>query len=150
MKTTIDQLSEALENTRGKTPLEVVDSFCPRGTKIGGHPLVELKAGHDLFFQRIKHPLAGNHLQDWTATDVAVALFAFTRTSKELFRAINEDTLEDELHEFLDDIPLGAIEAAGADLIAHWIRSRATAVPMTNPHATGSKKKRVSDGGLRP
>lgn len=148
-KTTIDQLSEAIENTRGRTPAEVVAAFCPTGVKIGGLPLIPLRAGHDLFLSSIGHPLSRPAGAAWTATDVAIALFAFTRPSRELFAMVEDGTLNTKLHEFLDEIPLGAVESAGADLIAHWLRSRATGLSMQAPSGMGggSKKKVASAGG---
>lgn len=150
METTLDQIAEALANVEGRTPLEVLDAFCPIGRKIGGMPLVELTAGHDLFLARIGHPLAaGGKVQPWKAHDVAMALFAFTRPSLDLENNLSAGTLEDSLHEFLGTIPLAALETAAADLLAHWIRARATAIPMeTPPHLRpkSAKKKPDSDG----
>jgi hypothetical protein len=150
MAATLDQLAEALENTRGRTPLEVIDAFCPVGAKIGPFPLVPITAGHDLFLARVKHPLATGGSAAWGAYDVATALFAFTRSSRELFRMIDDDSFESALYEFLDDIPVGVLNHAAAELMAHWIRARATAVAMKSPHPDGSsKKKRASAGGSR-
>ncbi len=149
MATTLEQLAEALENTNGRTPREVIDAFCPIGAKIGPFPLAQLTAGHDLFLSRVRHPLATGHAAEWGPQDVAVALFAFTRSSRELFRLIEEDAFADSLHAFLDEIPLGTIESAATALMAHWIRARATALPMKSPHPAGSKKKRDSAGGSR-
>jgi hypothetical protein len=145
----LDQLSEALRTASGRTPLEVIDAFCPVGRKIGPFSLVPLRAGHDLFLSRVNHPLAQGHGAAWAPQDVAIALFAFTRPSAELFEMIENDTFEVQFHAFLDEIPLGGVETAAADLLAHWIRSRATALPMSNPNVTGSKKKAASAGGSR-
>lgn len=150
-KVTIEQLAEALENTKGRTPLEVLDAFCPHGAKVGPFALVPLTAGHDLFLTRVKHPLGLGAGAAWGPSDVAMALFAFTRPSRELFRMVEDGTLQDELHAFLDDIPIGGIEGAAADLISHWIRSRASAVPLVAPDShAGSKKKPDLVGGSAP
>lgn len=148
-ETTIDQLAEALENVEWRTPMEVLDAFCPVGRKIGGVALVELTAGHDLFLSRIRHPLAIGKGSSWQAHDVATALFAFTRPSVELEKHISQGTLEDALHEFLGTLPMAAMETAAADLLAHWIRARSTAVAMQAPagiRAPAAKKKPDSDG----
>ena len=150
--TTLEQLSEALENTRGRTPREVLDAFCPVGAKIGSRRLVPLTAGHDLFLTRMKHPLARGAGAAWTAEDVALLLFAFTRPSSELFRLIEEDALPAALHEFLDELPLGETDGAATALVAHWIRSRHTAIGMAMPKGAGAegvKKKRASGTGSR-
>lgn len=150
METTIDQLTEALENSQGRTPREVVDAFCPVGRSIGPFPLVPLKAGHDLFLTRIGHPLVAGNSPAWGPQDLATLLFAFTRPSRDLCDMIEDGTFSDALHEFLDEIPLGLLETAAADLVAHWIRARDTALAMGSPHAgTGSKKKAGSAGGSR-
>lgn len=150
MAATLEQLTEAMVSASGQTPLEVIDAFCPKGAKVGGLELVELTAGHDLFLSRIKHPLiSGTGNVGWSADDLAVLFFAFTRPSRELFRLIREDGLEEALHDFLDELPLATLENAAADIVSHWLRARASALPMVAPHAAGSKKKRVSAGGLR-
>jgi hypothetical protein len=150
METTLEQLAEAMENTRGKTPAEVVDAFCPKGASVAGLPLVPLTAGHDLFLSRVNHPLSRNAGGTWTPHDVAIALFAFTRPSRELFAMVEDETWDQALFAFLDTIPMGEIEAAAAALVTHWIRARATMVPMSSPHqAAGSKKKRASGGSYR-
>jgi hypothetical protein len=148
-QTTIGELAEALDNTQGQIPEDVVMAFCPAGAFVGGLPLIPLTAGHDLFLSQTKHPLSRSAGTSWTAVDVAMALFAFTRPSRTLFGLIANDELEDALHEFLDSIPMGDIETAAADLIAHWLRARATALPMQHPSGVDSrsKKKADSDGG---
>jgi hypothetical protein len=150
MSTTLDQLVEAMENTRGKTPKEVLDAFCPKNATVAGHRLVPLTAGHELFLSRVAHPLARPSGGEWTPYDVSMALFAFTRPSLDLFAMVQDGTLESELFAFLESIPLGEIEPAAAALAAHWLSARLTQVPMTSRHeGTGSKKKRALGGSLR-
>lgn len=144
MEPTIDQLTEALEKSQGKTPREVIDAFCPERSVVGGLELVPIKAGHELFLSKMQHPLASREPMAWGAQDVAVALFVFTRPSRELFRMVEQGTFEDELHGFLDEIPVDAIDTATASLMAHWLRSRSTVVSMSNPHAAGGSKKKAA------
>jgi hypothetical protein len=146
---TIADLQEALENTAGRTPQEIIDAFCPLGTTIAGKPLLPLTAGHDLFLSRIKHPLAVG-AKAWTAEDVATALFVFTTPSVELFAMIEDGSYESAFWAFLDTLPMNELEAAAAALLAHWAKSRATAIPMKAPAGVdGSKKKAASAIGSR-
>jgi hypothetical protein len=147
-ETTIEQLIEALETSEGKTPQEVLDAFYPTQPQIGGHDLVPLTAGHELFLAKVDHPLASRQVAAWTPSDVAIAFFAFTRPSRELERMLRDGSFEDGFHEFLDDVPVGEIEGACSTLVLHWLSARKTAVEMVNPHG-GPKKKRASGGSSR-
>ena len=149
MEPTLEQLEQALANIEGRTPLEVLDAFCPVGATVASMPLVPITAGHELFLSRMQHPLASRQTSSWAPHDVAVALFAFTRSSRELFQLVETGEFEDQLHAFLDGLPVGEIDGAAATLMAHWLRARSTALAMRNPNATGSKKKRVSAGSCR-
>lgn len=146
---TLADLQEALEATEGKTPQEILDAFCPEKTTIAGHPLVPLTAGHDLFMSRIKHPLALGSAA-WTADDVATALFVFCTPSDELQSMMANGTYEERFYQFLETIPLHETEKAAVTLIAHWAKSRNTALAMKAPAGVeGSKKKAASAGGSR-
>lgn len=151
-ETTIEQLAEALENVEGRTPMEVLDAFCPVGRKIGGVSLVELSAGHELFLARVRHPLAMGKGAAWQAHDVAMALFAFTRPSAVLETHVRDGSLEEALHEFLGTLPLASMETAAADLLAHWIRARASAVAMQTPAGIRppTPKKKPDSAGSSP
>jgi hypothetical protein len=150
MKTTLAHLAEAMETAKGRTPAEVLDAFLPEGATVAGLRLVPLTAGHDLFLARIGHPLATGE-KKWDGSQVGMALFAFSRPSAELFAMVENDTLDQAYYTFLDTLPIGAIENAAALLIGHWIRARATMVPMLAPDGPGggSKKKRASGGSSR-
>jgi hypothetical protein len=149
MPPTLAELEEAIEASETSIPREVLDAFCPEGTKVGGIALVPLTAGHELFLARVAHPLASRAPADWAPHDVGVAWFAFTRSSRELFRMVESETFEDELHGFLDEVPAGDIDRAAAALMAHWLRSRETAVAMDYPAGSAPKKKAASVGGSR-
>lgn len=142
----LDQLQEAIKNTEGKTPSEILQAFIPKGKKVGGVPLVDITFGHGLFLSNINHPLATGQIDDWKPYDIAVALFAFTRSSKELTRLIREDRLEDSLYEFLDGIAMDEVEQSSAILIAHYFGSMKTIVPMDSPEGVKAQKKTISDG----
>lgn len=142
----LSQLAKAIENTEGKTPQEVLDAFIPKGKKVGGYPLVDITFGHGLFLSSINHPLATGEIDGWKPYDIAVALFAFTRTSKEIARLVRENALEDSLYEFLDEIPMDEIEQSSAMLIAHYFGSMKTIVPMDAPEGIKSQKKTRSAG----
>jgi len=137
----LEQLQEAIKNTEGKTPSEILEAFIPKGKTVGGVPLVDITFGHGLFLSSIDHPLASGKIDDWQAYDIAVALFAFTRSSKELTRLIREDRLEDSLYEFLDGIPMDEVEQSSAILIAHYFGSIKTIVPMNSPEGVKAQKK---------
>jgi|TARA_R110000803_G_scaffold41295_3_gene88889 hypothetical protein len=142
----LEQLQEAIETTEGKTPREILEAFIPKGKKVGGIPLVDITFGHGLFLSNINHPLATSSLDNWKPYDIAVALFAFTRSSKELTRLIREDELEDSLYEFLDGIPMDEVEQSSATLIAHYFGSMKTIVPMDAPEGVKAQKKTRSVG----
>lgn len=142
----LEQLQEAIQNTEGKTPSEILEAFMPKGKTVGGVPLVDVTFGHGLFLSNINHPLATGQIDDWKPYDIAVALFAFTRTSKELTQLIREDRLEDSLYEFLDAIPMDEVEQSSAILIAHYFGSMKTIVPMDAPEGVKAQKKTRSGG----
>jgi hypothetical protein len=141
--TTIQDLAEALEESRGVTPQEIVDAFIHAKTDIAGTPLVPLSAGHDLFLTRIKHPLTLGASAVWGAHDVATAFFVFSRTSRELNQMVADGTYEEKFYNFLDSIPMSEINAASAGLIAHWVKCRNTALPMKAPDGQGELKKKA-------
>lgn len=143
----LELLTQAMEHADGKTPSEVLDAFLPDAIKISGIALVPVSAGHDLFLSKIGHPLATR--QPWQAHDVAVGLFVLSRKSSELFPLLAADAFEDELYRFLDEVRIGALDAAATAMVAHWIKSRATVCPMGLPEHAGSKKKRGSAGGCK-
>jgi hypothetical protein len=150
-ETTLHDLSEALDESKGATPQEVVDAFLNVRTVVAGQPLVPLTAGHDLFLAKFRHPILKPG-SDWTPQDVATALFAFSRSSRDLFAMIEDGIYEAEFFGFLDTIPMGEIAAAAAAIVAHWLKSRATSLPMKSPDNLarhGVKKKAASGGGSK-
>lgn len=137
----LDELQEAIKNAEGRTPSEILEAFLPKGKKVGGLPLVDITFGHGLFLSSIEHPLSTGKIDDWTGYDIAIALFAFTRSSKELTRLVREDSLEDALYEFLDEIPVAEVEESASILIAHYFGSMKTIVPMESPEGLKGQKK---------
>ena len=113
-----------------------------------GQTLVPITAGHELLFAQISHPLATG--KKWEDVDVLMALFIFSRPSRQLFQMVAEDSFETAFFAFLDTIPTGDIQQLGHDMVAHWVRSRAAAIPMENPHSTAKKKAVASAGGSPP
>jgi len=144
--TSLDALADALRDAEGKTPSDVVAAFLPDCKTIFGQKLLPLTAGHDLFLEKIAHPFATGG-KEWTSHDLAVAMFAFTTPSRDLFRMVANDTLEDALFDFLDSLPFGDLEPAAAELVGHWISHRATALAMRSPRSEGQKKTAASVGG---
>ena len=142
----LDLLKQAIENTDGRTPQEVLQAFLPKGQKVGGIPLVDITFGHGLFLSNISHPLSTGKIDSWKPYDIAMALFAFTRSSKELARLVKCDELESALYEFLDGIPMDEIEEASSLLIAHYFGALKTIVPMESPSSSNGQKKTPSDG----
>lgn len=142
----LEQLQEAIENSEGKTPGEILEAFMPKGKKVGGVTLVDITFGHGLFLSNINHPLSTGKIDNWKPYDIAVALFAFTRSSKELTRLIREDELEESLYEFLDGIPMDEVEQSSTILIAHYFSSMKTIVPMDSPEGVQAQKKTRSVG----
>lgn len=142
----LEALKQAIENTDGRTPQEVLNAFMPKGKKVGGLPLVDITFGHGLFLSNIDHPLSTGKIDAWTPYDIAMALFAFTRSSKELARLVKDDELESSLYDFLDGIPMAEIEESSSILIAHYFGSLKTIVPMESPAATKAQKKTRSAG----
>lgn len=149
-ETTLQDLADAAAEANGQTPQEVIDAFLNVKTEVAGKPLVPLKAGHDLFLAKFRHPILKPG-DPWSPHDIASALFIFSRPSSELFAMIEDGTYEREFYAFLDTIPMGEIATASAALVAHWLKSRATALPMKSPDhlRSGSKKKAGSAGGSK-
>ena len=142
----LERLQKAIENTEGKTPQEVLDAFIPKGKKVGGYPLVDITFGHNLFLSDINHPLVSGKIDDWEAHDIAIALFAFTRSSRELVNLVRNGDLNDKLYEFLDQIPMDEIEASSVVLMAHYFSSLKTIVPMESKDGKKAQKKTRSVG----
>lgn len=137
---TVEQLERAVENTEGRTPREVIEAFLPKGRKIGEHDLVEVKYGHCLFLESFKHPLLQGKTGEWTAQDLGIALFTFTRSSEELFRLVKNDQVEEELYRFLEDIPASKHKEYASEIIFHYYRSMNTAVAMESKSEKAQKK----------
>jgi len=142
----LDLLQKAIENSEGKTPQEVLDAFLPKGKKVGGFPLVEVTFGHTLFLSDINHPLVSGKIDDWKAHDIAIALFAFTRSSRELVQLVKDDLLDDKLYDFLDRIPMDEIESSSVVLMAHYYASLKTIIPMESKN-DGKAQKKTRSGG---
>ena len=146
MNDNLARIAEAVEMSDGKTPAEIIEAFLPKAPTAAGKRLVPLKLGHDLFLTKIAHPLSSGSAE-WEPNDIAVALFAFTRPSRELFAMISDDTYEAEFFAFLDEIEIGELEGAATELLHHWFSRKSTAIGMESPHPTTQKKTAGSDGG---
>jgi hypothetical protein len=128
----------------GKIPSAVLKAFLPVPQTFLGQSLVPLTAGHDLVLAHMDHPLVtGQPLQD---VDVLLALFIFSRSSRDLFAMIGEDTLEKTFFDFLSIIPPADIPRLGEAMVAHWVTARVTALAMESKHSTAQKKTAVSAG----
>jgi hypothetical protein len=143
---TLEQLQEALDATEGRTPKEVLDAFLPKGKKIGGLPLVDLTLGHALFLAQLDHPLSKGRLNGWEPHETGLALYAFTRCSKELKTQIHDGSLEDKLYEFINSLSFGEIPKYTAILMAHYLNSIQTGMEMHDPNSKKSQKKTVLGG----
>lgn len=131
------------------TPGAVLDAFLPKPVTVIGKKLLPLTAGHELALAYTKHPLASGG--KWEDSDVLLALFLFSRPSREIFALIEDGCFEDAFLAFVDSIPPADIPQLGHDLVAHWMRNRRTALAMENEHATAAKKKTEdSAGGSAP
>lgn len=137
----LDQLQQALANIEGCTPKEVLDAFLPKGNRIGEHKLVPITFGHALFLSQMGHPLAKGNLDGWEPHDVAVALFAFTRNSRELKRGIENETITESIYEISEQIPFGEITKYVGCLLAHYIASMETGMEMKPPETGKAQKK---------
>jgi hypothetical protein len=143
----LEQLQEAIQNTNGRTPEEVLDAFLPRGKKIGDFDLVEVTYGHCLILENLDHPLIKNKNDGWTATDLGIALFVFTRSSALLHQLIKTDKFEEELYSFLSAIPANKYKDFAEDIIFHYYGSMTNVVEMESK-TTGTQKKTRSGGFL--
>ena len=145
---TLEDIADAREATGGKMPRVVLDAFLPKKQTHLGQTLVPLTAGHELILSQLGHPfVTGKGFED---IDVLMALYVFSRPSRELFALVASDEFEAEFFRFIDGIPMPDVQALGSDMVAHWLASRATAMEMENPHASAQKKTADSDGGSRP
>ena len=112
---------------------DVIDDIIPKSVSTLGKRLVPLKAGHQLLISQIRHPLATG--EKWEDSDVLMALFIFSRPSRELFAALADDTFEAEFFAFIDCIPSADVPVLGQDMVSHWVRSRASAATDQKAHA---------------
>jgi hypothetical protein len=142
---TLDDISAAMMAVDGKTPAAVLEAFLPQKVTHLGQTLVPLTAGHELALAQLGHPLATG--KAWEDIDVLTALFIFSRPSREVFAMIAGGTFEADFFLFIDSIPTADIPKLGADMAAHWMRSRATALAMESPHPSAQKKTADSAGG---
>lgn len=140
------EIAEAIEQSAGKTPAEILEAFLPKTPTIIGRRLVPLKLGHDLFLSKIGHPLAEGSTA-WEPHDIAQALFVFTRPSRDLFAMMEEDTYLDKFHAFLDEIDAADLDSAATELLHHWFARKATSVDLESPHPSTQKKTADSAGG---
>lgn len=143
---TLDDIAQAMREVDGQTPTAVIEAFIPKAVTKLGKTLVPLTAGHELALSQLGHPLATG--KPWEDVDVLMALFIFCRPSREVFAMIADGSFESQFFLFIDGIPTADIAKLGTDMIAHWMRSRATSLAMENPHATSQKKTADSDGCL--
>lgn len=135
---TLEDIAAAREAVAGMTPAAVLDAFLPKPATHLGQTLVPLTAGHDLLLSQLKHPFATG--EPFADIDVLMALFVFSRPSRQLFALLAADDFEPEFYQFLDRIPTADIAKLGSDMVGHWLRSRNTAMEMENPHAAAQKK----------
>jgi hypothetical protein len=140
------EIAEAIEKSEGRTPAEVIEAFLPVAPTACGQRLIPLTMGHDLFLTKLEHPLATGSA-NWTPADIAVALFTFTRPSRELFAMIDDGTYAEKFHAFLDEHAAGDLPDAATELLHHWFSRKSTAVGMESPHPVTQKKTAVSAGG---
>lgn len=141
----LSDISAAMNAVEGKTPSAVLAAFLPPITTHLGQTLVPLTAGHELALSQLGHPLATGSAQ-WEDVDVLTALFLFSRPSRLTFAMIAGGTFEAEFFAFIDTIPSADIRQLGSDMVAHWLRSRNSALAMESPSSTGQKKTAVLAG----
>ena len=135
---TLDEIASAREAVSGRTPSAVLDAFLPKPVSSLGRKLVPLMAGHELLLSQLGHPfVTGAAFED---IDVLMALFVFSHPSRHLFALVAADEFEAEFFKFIDGIPMPDVPALGNDMVAHWLRSRRTALEMESPHSTSQKK----------
>lgn len=139
----LEQLQKAIDNTSGRTPEEVLNAFLPKGKKIGEFNLVEVTYGHCLVLENLDHPLVKNKNDGWTATDLGIALFVFTRPSEILHKLIKNDEFEDELYSFLAAIPASKYKDFAKDVIFHYYGSMSNSVEMESKSNNTQKKTRL-------
>lgn len=145
---TLDDIAAAIAASDGKTPSSVIEAFLPKPMSHLGKRLVPMTAGHELLLAQLGHPLATG--TKWEDVDVLLALFVFSRPSRELFHLMEQDTFQAEFFSFIDAIPPADIAQLGSDLIAHWTRTRASALAMESRHTTAQKKTAASAGSSTP
>lgn len=130
---TIEDIAAARQSSDGKIPSTILDAFLPKPKTIFGQTLVPLTAGHELLLGQLDHPLAtGQPMED---SDVLMALFVFSRPSRDLFAMVSNDTFEPAFFKFIDSIPPADIEKLGHDMVAHWVSGRATAIALESKNA---------------
>lgn len=148
MKASLLEIAEAIEQSEGRTPAEIISAFLPEAPTVIGQKLVPLKLGHDLFLAKIEHPLASGS-DEWSANDIATALFVFTRPSRDLFAMLENDTYLETFYAFLDEVDANEIDSAATQLLHHWFSRKETALAMESPHPSSQKKTEGSVGGSR-
>jgi hypothetical protein len=137
-----------MQRAEGRTATEILDAFGPYRETIGGRPLVPLRIGHKLLLEKFGHPLASRRplATEWAAEDLAIALFVFTRPSRELYQMVEDGTFAAEVFAMLDEIPAAELDSLPASLLRHWFASEETMLAMKSPHVSGQKKTAGSGG----
>lgn len=144
----LEDLAAAVNAADGKTPSALLDAFLPKPSTFLGNRLLPLTAGHELLLSQVSHPLANGG--EWKDMDVMMALFIFSKPSRELFSFIADDTFESEFFAFLDSVPSGDVAKLGDAMVSHWLKSRSTALAMESPDSNAQKKTEGSDGSSTP
>ena len=145
METTLDDIQAAVIAANGKFPDVILRAFLPEKATLFGKALVPLTAGHHLVLVHLEHPLviAG---KTWQAQDIPLAMFVFTRGSKNLFQILANGGFEAEFYDFIESLPCAEMTDAIRQLIGHWLAATSTALAMESPHDT-QKKTADSAGG---
>lgn len=148
MKTTLDDISAAMTAADGRTPTEVIDAFLPDCPDTFAGRMIPLTAGHYLALAKLNHPFVHRN-EEWDAAQLAIAMFCFTRPSREIFASIDGGTFEKDLFAFLEGVPAAEMEKAASGIFSHWKAAFSTAIPMKSPHA-GAQKKTADSAGFSP
>ena len=142
---TLEDLAAAREAVDGKIPGTVVAAFVQPAKTCLGQKLLPITAGHELLLAHIEHPLATGG--KWQDSDVLMALFIFSRRSRQSFEALADGSFESEFFDFVDSLPASDVPSLGQDMVSHWLKSRQTALAMESEQKTAQKKTADSDGG---
>lgn len=141
----VDDAQGAIDETTGRTPRRVVETFVPPDLQVAGMKISSCGLGILSVLESIKHPFIdiAMHGQEksYTIHDVQRALYIFTHP-RDAKSAVKEGTLDEVSEAWVFDAEIGGDAVLKAPLIlVGIIRGVMAMAPGHDPHAELSREK---------